>query len=379
MLVQARRDRSRRSLGERGRSRSCAPRSSASCCHGTKLAWCSSAVTTISSPARTLARPHAVATRLMRLGRAAREDQATPRRRRRGSARCARAPRGSGRSRAPTARRRRGADSRCRARSTRASRRARRAASATSPPSRGSGARGLRGEEREVGAWRERHACAPVPRPDEHLSVARRATSNTASGSVAGPRRTSPVRQSNRAPCHAHSIVPSSSSVPSHIGNSGAGRCRSRRRSSPRKLYRHTRSSRLRARHRAASPVGHVRQRRPTIPRTPCAHCRSVGPRRHRRAVPPQRVPRRGSRTSRAPGSARRRRTRRAARGRVPPARVGRSLPVTSSWNVARTAPTLRRASFPSPLVVMIDADALRDRAPGARERHVVDPIARPS
>ena len=48
-----------------GATRNRAPVAAHSCCHGTMLAWCSSHEITISSPAPTLARPHACATRLM--------------------------------------------------------------------------------------------------------------------------------------------------------------------------------------------------------------------------------------------------------------------------------------------------------------------------
>ena len=85
-----------RELRDAEASRRCA---SASCCHGTKLAWCSIAVTTISSPAPTFARPQLPRDEVDRLGRAAREDQAVGVRRRRGSARRSRVPRGRRRSR----------------------------------------------------------------------------------------------------------------------------------------------------------------------------------------------------------------------------------------------------------------------------------------
>jgi hypothetical protein len=48
-----------------GATRRRAPVSDASCCQGTMLAWCSSQLITISSPAATLRRPQLLATRLM--------------------------------------------------------------------------------------------------------------------------------------------------------------------------------------------------------------------------------------------------------------------------------------------------------------------------
>ena len=45
--------------------RTAAPVACATCCHGTRLAWCSICVSKISSPARRNLRPHALATRLI--------------------------------------------------------------------------------------------------------------------------------------------------------------------------------------------------------------------------------------------------------------------------------------------------------------------------
>ena len=52
-------------LSSTGATRSLAPVAAQSCCQGTMLAWCSSQVTTISSPSRTLRRPQLCATRLI--------------------------------------------------------------------------------------------------------------------------------------------------------------------------------------------------------------------------------------------------------------------------------------------------------------------------
>ena len=56
--------RSSRPSAVSGIQRSSMPRSAASMCHGTTLAWCSMWVSTTTSPAPRLARPHAWATRL---------------------------------------------------------------------------------------------------------------------------------------------------------------------------------------------------------------------------------------------------------------------------------------------------------------------------
>ena len=88
-------------------------------------------------------------------------------------------------------------------------------------------------------------------------------TSNTASGSVAGPRRTAPVRQSNRAPCHTHSSVPSPCSTPSDIAELRVRLQTSRTAPIvPRVVVRGTPPSRRRARRRAARRPAAGGQRR---------------------------------------------------------------------------------------------------------------------
>ena len=91
-----------------GATRSFAPLASASCCHGTMLAWCSRCVMTISSPAPMCLPPQLLRDEVDRLGGAAHEHDLVGRRRieearapsrarprrRRSSARRARAPRG---------------------------------------------------------------------------------------------------------------------------------------------------------------------------------------------------------------------------------------------------------------------------------------------
>ena len=76
------------------RDAKCAPFSEASCCQGTMLAWCSSQVMTISSPAFDVAPAPALGDQVDGLGRAAREDDLS----------CAKARSGSAatRSRAPS-------------------------------------------------------------------------------------------------------------------------------------------------------------------------------------------------------------------------------------------------------------------------------------
>ena len=51
--------------GVSGTQRSSIPRSAASMCHGTMLAWCSISVSTTTSPGPRLARPHAAAIRFI--------------------------------------------------------------------------------------------------------------------------------------------------------------------------------------------------------------------------------------------------------------------------------------------------------------------------
>ena len=63
-------------------------------------------------------------------------------------------------------------------------------------------------------------------------------TSYTATGSIAGPRRTSPVRHEYCAPCQTHSIVPSFRSVPSDSGNSACVQTLCTAPTRPRKLKR---------------------------------------------------------------------------------------------------------------------------------------------
>ena len=79
------------------------------------------------------------------------------------------------------------------------------------------------GEQGKIGATRIDHVTVAAGALCWALTSTRPAavrTSYTGNGCSAGCRRTTPVRQSNRAPCQRHSSVPSPCSTPSEIRNS---------------------------------------------------------------------------------------------------------------------------------------------------------------
>src|SRR6185437_2392175 len=74
-----------------------------------------------------------------------------------------------------------------------------------------------RREQRKFGSGQGAHHRMRAPTQIASCSMR---TWYTGNASIAGKRFTAPVRQSYRAPCHAHSMMPPGSSAPSDIANS---------------------------------------------------------------------------------------------------------------------------------------------------------------